>query len=390
MNTIPRFILHTTLCLSLLALPLLHGEEAPSLPAVNQLGFHVFKYFSQQQKESYKSFTFSPLNMVSSLELIKGLSPESSRQQIETILGSGKNYDTLTQCLPRQNSRSHTATTNFFLFINNKFKMPKGYPYTKLAVRKDFTHGDKLVEEINQWVQYKSEGGFTSSFTPEQIHPQLRFILTSILDVRLTWEFPFYRNKTKNSKFYIAPGHSLIVPMMKHDLLPCAHGKEKGYSFVSIPCKPNPDGHQIAMTCIMPTTRQSLQDFIARLTQEQLKKILATPKSDQNIQAYIVLYLPRFGNKSKAMDMISPVSSFPALEGCFTTLPEERGIWKQSCIIRVSEEGVRARAIDESTDPFGGGTQTYIFNRPFMWVIHDTTEPLMLFMGVFSPQPTKN
>lgn len=373
------------ICLGFLLSPMLFAGENVSFPDISTLGIHVFKKLSERQKEPYRSFTFSPLNMAASLELIKGLAPEQSRQQLENILGSGKNYEQLIRCLSVQQSSHSTTSIHSLLIFNRKFPIPDNYPYVKLADIRDFTQERQLALDISQWVQEKSNGKFSSLFTPDLIQPKRRFILTSILNIGIAWEVPFKPGNTRPAQFYLAPGQAIRVKMMENDTFFCPHGKKQDCEFVTIPCKNTPEGHQIAMTCIIPSGKQPLRDLIAQLTPEQLQEILKTKKSEDIKVSLISLKLPRFSNITRQLDLIDPLATFPGLENVFAVSPDERAIWKQSCTIAVNERGIAAKAMDEVSDPFAGSFHTYIFNRPFMWVIHDMTEPVIMFMGTFSP-----
>jgi serpin B len=236
---------------------------------------------------------------------------------------------------------------------------------------------------INRWASDRTKGRIPNVLQPGDVDKLTRIALANAIYLKAGWASPFDPEKTHARSFKTASGESVSVPTMAGSLeLPYAAGE--GYRAVELPY----GGTQLEMTVIVP---DDMSSFVAGLTSTKLRSIVAAETN------YLVdLAFPRFSIETR-FNLKATLSSM-GMPTAFTDSADFSGITTEEQLliqkvihqanIDVVEKGTTASAVTVVlVGTTGGGIPTppphvtLRVDRPFLYLIRDTTSGAILFLG---------
>lgn len=144
-----------------------------------------------------------------------------------------------------------------------------------------------------------------------------------------------------------------------------------------------------SMTILLPDTDHTLEECLEAMTAENWKKW----DKDWTLRTLIVK-MPRFEmeyNKSLIEDMkaLGMKDAFDPFLADFSNISDQSlflDLLKQFTYLRVDEEGTEAAAVTiggmvEAAPPPSTGPVEFFLNRPFVFMINETSTGTVLFMG---------
>jgi serpin B len=236
---------------------------------------------------------------------------------------------------------------------------------------------------INHWASDRTKGRIPNVLQPGDVDKLTRIALANAIYLKAGWASPFDPEKTQARPFKAASGKSVSVPTMAGSLeLPYAAGE--GYRAVELPY----GGTRLEMTVIVP---DDMSSFVAGLTSAKLQSIVAAETN------YLVdLTFPRFSIDTR-INLKATLSSM-GMPTAFTDSADFSAITTQEPLliqkvihqanIDVVEKGTTASAVTVVlVGTTGGGIPTppphvtLRVDKPFLYLIRDTTSGAVLFLG---------
>lgn len=233
---------------------------------------------------------------------------------------------------------------------------------------------------INKTVEDQTAGKIPDLFPPTSITPLTRVVLTNALYLKAAWAREFPKDRTRNEPFTRADGSTVSVPMMRNDPLkepkaPLGYAEGPGYQVVTVPYR----GGKLAFTVILPSSADALR-----------AKGIATVLGEVQ-PADVQLAMPKFTARSgmdltKTLEAAGMPLAFSAAAD-FSAITEQEPLRVDSVqhktFIQVDEEGTEAAAATgvDAQLVSAPAVRTVTVDRPFIFVITDTTTGAPLFLG---------
>jgi serine protease inhibitor len=235
--------------------------------------------------------------------------------------------------------------------------------------------------EINTWVSDRTYTRIPELLKSGVVGPDTSLILTNTTYLAAAWAFPFTRTATAAAPFTRDDGVVVDVPMMRGPFDPMGYLEGDGWRAVDVPYA----GSALAMAIVMPTAGP-LAAVEERLDGAWLGEMLRGFRTDT-----VQLRLPRWTFRLPAE--LGPVLAALGMPTAFTPYADLSAITADQplCIdnvvhetfIAVDEKGTEAAAatavvIRPPSIPRG---PQFFADRPFLYVIHERSAGVPLFVG---------
>jgi serpin B len=357
------------------------------IDANSQFAANLFKEINEDDLD--KNVFFSPFSLSMALSMVYQGADATTKEAMGRVL----NYSELTTEEINQSYREHL---NYFkrlypeveLNVANSIWTREGFEVNQsfLDTNKevfdsqnsylDFSKTD-ACDVMNEWISDATKGKIEKMINPP-IDPDMIMYLINAIYFNGSWMDQFDVTQTRDSAFTNIKGESKIVPMMsKNDNYKYAETSE--YRAVELPY----GSGSVSMYCILPEAG-NLNDFIAEFDNTKWKEI----KGKLSMGSKIVLKLPRFKIDYQPKDLKDKLTALGMAEAFsknadFSKIADK--IWisdiGHKAVIDVNEKGTEAAAVTY----IGMGTtsmpNSFIADKPFMFVIADNATGTVLFMG---------
>ncbi len=247
----------------------------------------------------------------------------------------------------------------------------------------DFNKPEDARDLINLWVAAQTNDKI-KELIPEGVLDQMtRMVLTNAIYFKGAWANQFDEINTKEGNFTLADGSSTTIPFMHGNFTLSALVSEK-ISAVRLPY----EGGTYAMAAIMPAA--DFAGFESQLTAAELEQILSDLQSSS---AMVDLSLPKFQAESRfgLGDILAGLGmpdAFDAEKADFSGMTGKTDLMISSVLhqatIDVNEEGTEAAAataVVVGVTSMPGQSYTIRLDKPFIYVIYETTTNTITFMG---------
>ncbi len=234
---------------------------------------------------------------------------------------------------------------------------------------------------INKWVSDQTENRIIDLIPKGVIDELTRLVLTNAIYFNAAWQYPFEKETTSNSTFYLLDGTKVTVPMMKQtESFGYADGS--GYQVVELPY----DGRELSMVILLPDAGQ-FEAFEDSLNSQQVNQIIGNLKNNQ-----VILSMPKFefessfSLKKSLAEMGMPIAFSD--EADFSGMTGKRDLLIADVIhkafVSVDEAGTEAAAataVVMGTTSIPAQPVEVTIDRPFIFFIRDIETGAILFVG---------
>ena len=377
---------------------------------LNTFGFDLYK---QLQDTNFKNnnFVVSPHSISNCLAMVYTGARNTTAQQMSKVL----DY-TLTQAelpaafgdlnsgLVSGNNIASTQDYDLALKIANSGWFQKNYSFLPAYIDTlttgyganvstvDFINnfeGSRVL--INQWAA-AATGGEIPELIPEGVIDKFtRLVVVNAIYFKGTWEYPFDKNLTQDSPFYLLDGSTTDVPMMSGGGM-LQYLEESAYQAVMLPYTQQ---GSLAMAIILPG-KGLFKQVEQEITGGGLYSIIHHMKACQ-----VSVKLPKFYTRNnlnlidafKAMgmtDVFSPeTADLSGIDGG-NAQPLYVSFIIHEAIIDVDEHGTEAAAgtaAGISTTVVPAEQVKFVADHPFIYAIFDRNTDAVLFLGrVLKPE----
>ncbi|HEY8086481.1 MAG TPA: serpin family protein [Polyangiaceae bacterium] len=247
---------------------------------------------------------------------------------------------------------------------------------------------DASRQAINAWVANATEQKIKDLLAPGTVQPDTRMVLTNAIYFKASWAKEFWPSGTKEEDFTTASGKTVKAHLM-HDTGYYRHTHvatgDAPYAVLEVPY----GAPGLSMIVLLPDAKDGLPRLEARLDTAMLDA--ATSKLDTR---RVDVAFPRFRNTSsfmlgQALSALGMASAFSSKEADFSGMDGTRELFLGAVVhkafVAVDEKGTEAAAATAvamagaamPTDP----PIPFHADHPFLYVIADTTNRTVLFMG---------
>lgn len=247
----------------------------------------------------------------------------------------------------------------------------------------DFNKPEDARALINLWVAAQTNDKI-QELIPEGLLDQMtRMVLTNAIYFKGAWSNQFEEKDTEDGSFTLLDGSSETVPFMHGNFTLSALVSDK-IQAIRLPY----EGGTYAMAAIMPL--ENFAEFEAQLTAADLEQLL---NSLQSSSAMVDLSMPKFQAESRfglgeILAGLGMPDAFDAQKADFSGMTGKPDLMISSVLhqatIDVNEEGTEAAAataVAMSLTSMPGQSYTIRLDKPFIYVIYETTTNTITFMG---------
>ena len=350
------------------------------------------KLLKEVNKDNHQNYLISPYSIEIALSMVKDGATGTTHKEIAEVLPS--------RTIKNLNVKDRISTANA-LFIKNEYA--NSIKKTFINDIKSKYEGEVIYDDfvtpvaINNWVDDKTYHMIDKIL--DNISDDFMLGLANALAIDVEWEVPFECTSTGKEKFTTRDG-VVYVEGMHETLLDADYILEEDVKGIILPYKEyeGSNGEKINLEFIALMPEVDLNEYIDKLTDEELKNVLNYKKS-LGANEELRLMLPRFTYDYSITDFIKVLNNI-GINSAFTPDAEFRNITEISTYINtaihkthieLNETGTKAAAVTffgftKSSLPVEKKYIDISFNKPFMYMIKDRESGELLFVGtVYSP-----
>jgi serpin B len=344
---------------------------------------------------------FSPYSVSATLTMVDAGAAGETAAQIQSVLGLPGGAAAIAPAYASIACDDETdgSSQGNQLSIANSLWAQKGMSFERAFVsllkngyaaplqQVDFADPSSAMSTIDQWVSKQTQQKIPSLLQPGDVDTQTRIVLVNAVYFAGIWENGFDPSQTSPGSFTLSDGTRVQVPMMGGTVIAGGGSVQMSndgpwITSLELPYK----GGALAMDILMPNG--SLSDFESSLTADSLTKAIESASSNQG---QIQVAMPKFTFTTRLA--LAPVLSAMGMKDVFEPhVADLSGIdgahdlyvssVVQQAFVQVDEQGtVAAAATGASGSTDAVATLPTTINQPFLFVIRDTTNGSILFLG---------
>ena len=365
---------------------------------------------------SGKSFIYSPLSITYVLGMMNDAATGLTEKELEETLGFNEGgiqavndyCKKLIDGLPKVDDKVTLNIANA-IFLNKDWTLKQQFTqdmqtyYDAKAEALDFKAPETL-DHINGWCNEKTNGMIPTIL--DEIDPLIMSYLLNAIYFKADWASKFDPQNTKDETFTTENGNSSTkIPMMHQNVL-INYMKNNTYSAIEMPY-----GNGLwNMVVMMPEEGMTTDDIINHLKMFGVYPMLYDD-IDGSLDTWVFgpyevdLKLPRYETSSDTDDLedgliglMKKMGIKQAFDDALAEIPNmcELPVYiemmRQKAKIKVNEEGSEAAAVTVAgvtnksmgSEPKEYPKATFHANRPFVYVIHEQSSGVILFVGKFT------
>jgi serpin B len=238
---------------------------------------------------------------------------------------------------------------------------------------------DEARQQINHWVQNRTNDKIKDLLHKEDIDRMTRLVLVNAIYFKGAWQLPFHKAATREESF-TSGGRKRKAAMM-HQTNSFRYAEGEGFQALELPY----EGGDLSMMILLPREKDGLKNLEQALTPAQLSNWLEKLASRR-----VEVALPRFKVESRfnltqeleALGMPSAFGGGADFSGISTS--EQLRISKviHQAMVNVDEEGTEAAAATAVVMTRSGESAVaFQADHPFLFLLRDQRTGSILFLG---------
>lgn len=365
-------------------------DQTALIESGNEFAFDIFKNIISGENEG-KNVMISPLSISSALSMtINGANGETREAMLEALRLKGitvdavnKAYRDLTKALISVDKRVLISIANS-VWTEDDFNVKKAFidvltQYYDAQSEAFDINDPNAPARMNAWIENKTNGLIKDMI--ESLDDNTVMLLINAIYFKGKWASEFDRTKTENLPFYLTSG-SVNVPMMKQK---SDFSVYEGNGFVMAEF-PYGQGNFV-MDVILPDQSSSLSGTMNLISDANFNGWISQMRKRETDVTF-----PKFkyGFKKKLKDVLSNMGMGIAFTDAadFSNISEQYDLLinevTHQSFIETDEEGTEAAAatvVEIGLTSVGPSSFEFRMDRPFIFIIRETTTNSILFMG---------
>ena len=373
-----------------------YGKKTEIADSINSFGLKLLRHCP-----SGENVMISPYSISTAMAMLNTGATGTTKTQIDRAFGwteiddVPEKFQTLLTSLSSGTGKVFNISSNNRMYVDNTFEPLQTYSralsenFGADVEKVNFGSGDnsETVEEINSWVEEKTNGKIRRMFN--QIDSSTAAILINTIYFNAQWKTPFTR--TDKRQFFLDEENHIMTDMMTVT----ANFRFLKQSAVEVVQLPYLAGRSdISMIIVKPTDRDGLLALEKHVIRNQFSVIQKWIKRVQKSRPNnIVLTIPKFEFGSKLSNLkgilkkkFEVTNVFDAERADLSGISRERDLFVSKVIhqsfISVDEKRTEAAAATAVMVRFRSrGPPRISVNHPFMFLIYDHKNDVVLFLG---------
>lgn len=362
--------------------------SAPFASQTTRFAFDMARQVSQQESIG-KNLFVSPLSLHIALGMILNGADGQTAEEIQKTLrleaqtrtDLNTTYQNLLQDLPGLDPKVTLRLANS-VWYRNTFTVEPAYKtlltdaFSATVSGEDFA-SSATVSKINGWASEQTNGKIPKVI--DQIAPDNVLFLLNALYFKGDWQTRFKPEDTQDRAFTLASGSQKTVRMMRLNI-PLRRSFAPTYTAFELPY----GAGRFVMTVLLPNTGTTADALLRTLTADdwmQLQKTLTTGKIDVGLPKFSFSYDVNLNNVLASMGMPTAFTD----RADFTKISRAGNLLlsrvKQNTFVAVDETGTEAAAVTTGEVSVTSVPQSYLCDRPFVFIIHEKSSGTVLFIG---------
>ncbi|MBK8563398.1 MAG: serpin family protein [Saprospiraceae bacterium] len=384
-------------------IPIFSCADHPSaceIAAVNGLfALDLFKQVNREEPADNNIF-ISPFSISTALTMTaNGASRQTLADMLNTLKFSDMDMDSINACyktllktLPSLDPATKLKIANSIWpqaggTVQPAFLKTNSNNFSSEIVPVDFRHSAAVVEQVNGWIEDKTEGLIKQALG--ELPDGMEMLLINAIYFKGAWKVQFDPKNTHKANFQTTKGLQ-EVDMMHVPLATFPYFSNEVFQAVDLPY----GNGNFSMSIFLPNIGHDVEEVIANMDSSTWKTWLPAFQPQE-----LRLFMPKF--KLEYGTMLRETLSGMGMASAFSPGANFTNMIKTgTCIgdvlhkafVEVNEEGTEAAAVTivlmvtdsaKEEDPI----PTVYVNRPFVFVIRDNKTNSILFIGkVMNPQ----
>jgi len=367
--------------------------ESQVVKGTTSFAFDIFKELNGD--EGGKNIFISPLSISTALTMTYNGSGGESRQEMNKALGYGLLTDeavnaTFENLLPYLEQVDQAVEID----ISNSIWYREGE-----AIGEDFLELNKRVFDaaiepidfgkpdsadiINAWIEDATKGKIDKMIDPP-LPPDLVMYLINAVYFKGRWTDAFDEERNYETKFYEESGAEKTVEMMSKKTT-TDFGKTEYAKVIRLPY----GSEKLSMYMALPEGGQKIDEFIESLDSDRWEEMKNSISQTDDLFVGIPKFKMEYGIKklNDALISLGMEKAFEA-EADFSGIRDGIFISRvlHKAVIEVNEKGSEAAAatVVEMLESAAAEPETFIADRPFLFMIADDIHGDILFMGKYA------
>ncbi|XP_023226456.1 leukocyte elastase inhibitor-like [Centruroides sculpturatus] len=357
------------------------------------------KLLLEQRKENCReNIFFSPLSITVALSMLYAGTKGNTKKQMEEVLGL-KEDDRQIHEQFRAIFKSIRSEKNDLVFnIVNLLAADLSYNilpdfaeglrsnYSVDVKKYNFGDDSEATRSKIKCLTEATRSKIKNLFPPDSVQADTRLVFANAIYFKGMWGSPFNRNKTSKKPFYaINKKRKMVEMMFKKDHYNHTFSVELNASFLEIPYS----GEEYSIVIILPKEKKKGLPYVENdISLESVNKGIRMMSKKK-----VLLYLPRFKLEENLplkdlliqLGMVDAFNSSADLSG----IGGEKDLYVSAALhkafVEVNEEGTEAAAATGLPVTLYSTAKispvNFVVDRPFMFVITETSSGLILFIG---------
>ena len=364
--------------------------------SVNAFAFDLYRAFSADEKEAGKNLFFSPISVHTAFSVLyEGARGNTAQQLLEVFRfepDRGARHEAVasaTGLLNRGDGHSELSLASalwqaeWFEPYDSYLEAARG-AYGATVDTVDFTDKDDAVPKINAWASDNTHGKIKDAISQNDVSGNTAMVMINAIYFKGTWTTTFPDGSTRASTFTREDGSPVLADFMEVTAW-FAYATYDGYQVLRMPY----EGDRLSMLVVLPDEADGLGRLAEGLSATALDGWI-TGMEHREVRVVMPKFEARTDYDLKSTLMSMGVTDAFGGSADLTGIAEEGGkgglyVDKafHSAYVAVDEKGTEAAATTafavaiEEPPP----TPTFVADRPFLFVIHDSETGAMLFVG---------
>jgi len=373
----------------------LTAEEQLQVTADNKFNFKLFKQLAANTEED-KNLIFSPLSITMVLSMTSNGAQGASLDEMRQVLEQkGFSEDQINSYYKKLNSELPILDPLADLKVANSIWYRKEFTPISAFITTNKEHYNAAVEAldfnnpaakdiINNWVSKNTNGKIPTIING--IGGDIIMYLVNAVYFKSDWKYPFDKKKTQKQTFYTSSTKTVQTDFMQ-GTVSLKMGAFAGLTVVELPY----GNDKYSMLVVLPNAGKSIKDVVNNTdaaTWESWMKGLNTATVELQFPKFKFAHRTVLNGPLNALGIVHPFTD----DADFSRIDPKRGIKISEVIhkafIEVNEAGTEAAAATSVgmavTSAGPPGTAILTIDRPFIFVIREMKNGLILFNGVVS------
>ncbi|XP_069179926.1 leukocyte elastase inhibitor-like [Procambarus clarkii] len=369
------------------------------LSGINDFSFDLYRQLSRNTPA--ENLFFSPYSIWTALTLIYFGTAGSTKTQLEAALRVTDKASTLRlwRALDVMYAQRASSQPQYTFNIANRAYFDDLLdlrPCISTILHKelqkiDFSDLYGSSATINEFVSTTTKGLIPNLVSPDDMVDAIMMLINAAY-FKGTWRYQFKPSHTQPRQFFVSPGHSVDVAMMRiKTKLRLAHSEELAAQVLEVPYA----GDAISMLLLLPDVEgeEGFRRVVSALTSGTLLRATQERAHTDTVE----LFLPKFKLEQMLEDDLKEGLKNLGIRDLFNgsladlsqfSVNKELVVSKtiHKAFVEVNEEGTEAAASTAVVAVVRSGfnrAHSFVCNRPFLFLIHDNQTKNVLFMGAY-------